>query len=316
MVLMQLSTIRYFCEVARSGSIREAADRLHIATSAISRQIAQLEDELGEPLFERHARGTTLTPAGEIAQGHFREMLVRIESIYDQLSELKGLRRGRVRIATVEGAVAYLLARAIADFHSVYPGVSLEITIAGTSGAVDAVLQDEADLFIAFNVPPNADISVVAQIAEPLYAVVGPEHELWAAESCTLRQIANMRYGYLTEAHGIRQLLDQALHRVGVAPHPALVSNSLEALKAFARRAGGITFMPRFAAQREVEAGELCLVPVLEADLITALLIIGVHRGRRVSRATQELAERIKDLLVDLPKPSATAQSHPASTAL
>lgn len=307
---MQLSTIKYFCEVARSGSIREAADRLHIATSAISRQIAQLEEELGETLFERHARGITLTPAGAIAQEHFREMLLRVDLISDQLSELKGLRRGRVRIATVEGAVAYLLARAIADFHCVYPGVTLEITMAGTSEAVDAVLQDEADLFIAFNVPPNADISIVAQIAEPLYAVVGPAHVLWDAESCTLRQIANMPFGYLTEAHGIRRLLDQALHSLGVVPRPALVSNSIEALKAFARRAGGITFLPRFAAQREIEAGELCLVPVLEADLITALVMIGVHRGRRVSRATQELSQRIKDLLIDLPKPAAAAQGH------
>lgn len=311
---MQLSTLKYFCEVARSGSIREAADRLHIATSAISRQIAQLEEQLGEPLFERHARGITLTAAGAIAQEHFREMLLRVELISDQLSELKELRRGRVHIATVEGAVAYLLARAIADFHNVYPGVALEITMASTPEVVNAVLQDEADLFIAFNAQSNADISIVAQIAEPLYAVVGPEHVLWAAESCTLRQVASMPFGYLTEAHGIRRLLDHAMHSVGVVPRPALVSNSIEALKAFARRAGGITFMPAFAAQREVEAGELCLVSVLEADLVTALLMIGVHRGRRVSRATQEIAKRIKTLLIDLPKPAAAQDASSSTT--
>jgi len=302
---MQLSTIRYFCEVARSGSIREAADRLHIATSAISRQIAQLEGEFGEPLFERHARGITLTSAGAIVQEHFHEMLLRVDLISDHLSELKGLRRGRVRIATVEGAVAYLLAQAIADFHSTYPGITLEVTVASASEIVNTVLKDEADLFIAFNAPPHADISIVAQIAEPLYVVVSPEHELWAAESCTLRQIAHMPFGYMAEAHGIRRLLDQAFHRVGVVPQPALVSNSIEALKAFARRAGGVTFMPRFAAQREIEAGELGLVPVLEVDLMTADLVIGVHRGRRISHATREITERIKNLLMDLPKPTA-----------
>jgi len=300
---MELSTIRYFCEVARSRSLREASERLHVATSALSRQVAQLEEELGQPLFERHARGMTLTEAGEIAHVHFREMLVQIDSIAGQLDDLKDLRRGRLRIITVEGAVAYLLATAVGDFHTLYPGVELEITTAGTTDAITAILQDKADVFIAFNAPPHAEIQILAEVPEPLYAVVGPHHSLWDAASCSLRQISSMRYGCLTEAHGSRLLLDQALHRLGLRPRPVLVSNSVEALKAFARTAGGATFMPWFAVQREVEAGELRLLPLVESGLLTSPLSIGVRRHRRIPKATHELIGRIQVLLVDLPRP-------------
>lgn len=300
---MELSTIRYFCEVARSRSIREASERLHVATSALSRQIAQLEDELGQALFERHARGMTLTEAGEIAHAQFREMLVQIDSVPGQLDELKELRRGKLRIIAVEGAVAYLLATAVGDFHSLYPGVELEITTAGTSDAIAEILQDKADVFIALNALPNAEIRILAEISEPLYAVVGSKHALWNATTCSLRQLSNMRYGCLTEAHGSRQLLDQALHKLGIKPRPILVSNSVEALKAFARTAGGITFMPQFAVQREVQAGELRLIPIIERKLLTSSLGIGVRKHRRIRRATQELIERIRVLLVDLDRP-------------
>jgi DNA-binding transcriptional LysR family regulator len=246
----------------------------------------------------------TLTEAGEVAHAHFREMLVQIDSIAGQLDDLKELRRGRLRIITVEGAVAYLLATAVGDFHALYPGVELDITTAGTTDAITAILQDKADVFIAFNALPHAEIRILAEVPEPLYAVVGPQHSLWDAASCSLRQISNMRYGCLTEAHGSRQLLDQALHKLGLRPRPVLVSNSVEALKAFARAAGGVTFMPWFAVQREVQAGELRLVSLIESELLTSPLSIGVRKHRRIPRATHELIGRVQVLLVNLARAS------------
>ena len=106
---MELSTVRYFHKVACSSSIREAAEQLHVSASAISRKISQLEEEFGQPLFERHARGIKLTQAGEIVRQCFHDMLQNVDSLHDQLGELNGLLRGKVRIATVEGAVTYLL---------------------------------------------------------------------------------------------------------------------------------------------------------------------------------------------------------------
>lgn len=294
---MQLSTIRYFYEVSRTESIRVAAERLHIAPSAVSRQIAQLEDELGHALFERRSTGLQLTLAGKIASEHFRRILVNVDAVRESLDELKDLRRGLIRIATVEGVVAHLLSLAIHDFHSSYPEVRFEVTIAGTAAVVKAVLQGNADLFIAFNVPPESDIKIVAQALEPLYVVVAADHRLSRADGIGLADLAKERLGVLTGEHGIRMLLDNAFSRVGLVPQYTIVSNSIEALKTFVSQGTCITLMPRFAAQREVDAGLLRLVSVRELELITAPLMIGMWRDQPPSRSTLELIERIERLL-------------------
>lgn len=299
---MQLSTLRYFYKVSRSRSIREAAEQLHISASAVSRKIAELEHEFGQALFERHARGMRLTEAGEIVQQHFAQILLTVDTVHEQLNELKGLFRGRVRVASVEGAVAHLLMGAIASLHRDYPQISFELMTASASGAVDAVLLDAADLMIAFNVPPNAKISIVASSEVPLYAVVGTTHALKRARVVSLRDVASAPAGYLTEAHGARMLLDNALNKLGVTPHRMLVTNSIESLKAFVRHGIGMTLLPAFVVEREVRAGEFFLVPVAERELVSAPVIIGVRRGRQLSRGTQELAARLKDLLARPPK--------------
>src|SRR5690242_5543318 len=103
---MQLSVLRYFLAVGRLGSIRQAADELHVAASAISRQIALLEDDYGTPLFERHAQGVRLTAAGEIFAQHARTTLREFERVRSDIDDVRGLKRGEVKLAVVEGVIS------------------------------------------------------------------------------------------------------------------------------------------------------------------------------------------------------------------
>jgi len=294
---MKLSTIRYFCKVARSRSIREAAEELHISASAISRTITQLEDELEQQLLERQARGVKLTQAGEIVHQRFHEILLNLETVREELDDLQGMHRGKIRIATLEGAVTYLLPKAIAEFHRHYPGISFEILTGDVSQAVEAVLQDEAEVLIAFNVPENPQISILARVDLPLYAVMSPRNPLRKRKSVSLKDAGSMEAGYLTENHGTRRLLDQVLGKYGIVPRRTLVTNSIETLKAFVRHGLGITFLPKFTVEREVHNNELLIVPVEEASLVTAQMVIGTRRHRPIAKATEELIERIKTLL-------------------
>ncbi len=133
--------LRYFAAVARHRSIREAAEELHIAQSALSRQIHKLEEDFGVPLFHRHARGVELTSAGEIFLRHARSSLRQIERVRSELDALKGLRRGTVTIQSIESLVQHLLPRAIARFSERHPGISFDVTIDGSDHVVAAVLK-------------------------------------------------------------------------------------------------------------------------------------------------------------------------------
>src|SRR6187549_915212 len=113
--------LRYVDEVARSGSIRKAAERLNIAASAINRQILALEAELGTPIFERLHKRMRLTAAGETIVSHVRNTLREHERMRIRIEELKGLRRGQVTIATMLTLASEVLPQIIASFRDKHP---------------------------------------------------------------------------------------------------------------------------------------------------------------------------------------------------
>ncbi|MDN5680701.1 MAG: LysR family transcriptional regulator, partial [Ewingella sp.] len=123
--MLQHRLLMYLDQVARAGSIRKAAARLHISASAINRQILALEDELGTPLFQRLPRKMVLTAAGEVLIHHVRQTFKELEWAQVKIEELKGLRRGEVTVAMMSGLAANLLPRLASEFRRAHPRVKL-----------------------------------------------------------------------------------------------------------------------------------------------------------------------------------------------
>src|SRR5688500_3953688 len=103
MVLLHAPALKYFDTVVRLGSIRKAAERLIVASSAINRQLLILEDTLGARLFEMLPRGVRLTPAGEVLIKHVRNTLRDFDVARSDIEDLKGLRKGNIVVAATEG---------------------------------------------------------------------------------------------------------------------------------------------------------------------------------------------------------------------
>src|SRR6202012_2081170 len=130
----------YFDEVARQGSIRQASERLHIASSAIDRQILQMEARLGAKLFERTPQGLKLTAAGELMLDTVRRWRRDVSVLKNRIEDLRGLRRGEVTIAVVEGALEFL-SFALAQFREKYDGIVYRIHVAGAQAVTDTILR-------------------------------------------------------------------------------------------------------------------------------------------------------------------------------
>ncbi|MFD0487782.1 LysR family transcriptional regulator [Saccharopolyspora spinosporotrichia] len=116
------TSLRYFLEVARTGSISEASERLHVATSAISRQITKLEQEVGAPLFERQPRGMVLSEAGEILAAYARRSALEAEQVLADVHGVEALHRSTVKLASSEGFARDFLPAAITTFREKHPG--------------------------------------------------------------------------------------------------------------------------------------------------------------------------------------------------
>jgi DNA-binding transcriptional LysR family regulator len=292
--------IRYFDEVARQGSIRKAADRLNVAPSAVNRQILKLEDELGAPLFERLPRGLRLTAAGEILIESVRRWQQDYTRARAQLEELRGLRRGHVSVAVVEGAIAEFLPDVLASFNRSYPLVSLAANVHGSEGVLRRLRAGEVEIGILFNPPLTPAIRVAQSKRYRLGAIVPPDHPLAKRRSVRLRDCAEFPAILSAETVSLRAVLDAALARSRVRLKPVAESNSIAVMKALARRGVGVAYFTTIDIALEAAAGELVYRPLQDSAIPPSILSVCVAAERYLSPAATLLVTHFSEMLAQL----------------
>ena len=292
--------IRYFDEVVRQGSIRRAADRLNVAPSAINRQILKLEDELGTPLFERLPRGLRLTAAGEILVESVRRWQQDYGRARAQLEELRGLRRGHITVAVVEGAIAEFLPDVLARFNRTYPLVSFAVNVHGSEGVLRRLRASDVEIGILFNPPLSPAIRIAQATRFRLGAVVPAGHPLTQRRAVRLRDCADYPAILSAEAVSLRAVLDAALAKSRVRLKPVAESNSIAVMKALARRGVGIAYLTTIDIALEAGAGELVYVPLQDNTIPASTLSICIAAERHLSPAAALLVEHLGETLVGL----------------
>jgi len=285
---------RYFYEVANSGSIRKAAELLHISPSALSRQIQRTEDTLGTPLIERRKTGVQLTAAGELLLQHVRETSTSEEQLRVELANLAGLRRGHVRIVCSDGFLPDLFGKPLQTFAQNYPGVSFEVAvIGGSDGIARAVVQEDAEIGFVFQAHPDARLVVMHRCIQPLHAVVAQGHPLAKRRLVTLKQVSNHPLALQPGSHGIRQIVAGVARKQRVSMAPRFTCSSTLALKTCAEHYGAVAILPCFAVAAELKLKRLVAVPLAEAACRNGEVQMIVRAGRKSSRVVLELASQL-----------------------
>lgn len=294
------ATLNYFGEVARCGSVRQAADRLYVAASAVSRQISKLEQYVGTPLFDRRAGGMFLTDAGMLLAEYLTRSERELDRALAAIDDLRGLSSGEVSVATVEGMIDEFLPQVLEAFRQQFPAMVLTVRVGSALAVMESIAADEADVGISFNVPRKKNLVIVAQHAQPVVAVCAPGHPVASKSRVSLRALTAYSLAVQDTSFGTRRLLDDAFSRAKLVLEPQLVTNSLLLLKTFARQGGVVTFLPAFVVKPEVERGELVTVSTDSAILRSATLDLCVHGGRRLSSAAQQFLASTRSALLRL----------------
>ena len=247
--------LRYLDEVVRSGSIRQAAERLHVSASSINRQIIALEEEMGMQIFHRLPRRLRLTAAGELLISHIRETLKQHERLQTRIEELRGVRGGQIRIAAMHGIAGGVLRPVIAKFRRNHRGVKITISAHVVDGIVDALLSGEADLGLAYKLPDNPNLIATGDLPD--------------ADGGRRLAVASARAALAGAAVRLPRISDRACrrddddppadHRRLLARRPAfpagLLSNSVEFMKAMARSGEAVTFLSRIDVAEDQREG-------------------------------------------------------------
>jgi DNA-binding transcriptional LysR family regulator len=264
---MQLHSraLRNFDMIRRCGSIREAARHLHLSSSALNRQLLQLEAELGGPLFERLTHGLKLTPMGEVVARHVINVLHEGERMDGELAALKGLQRGRLDVVSVAALTTAVLPEVLQTMQSRYPSIKVNVHIASSDVAAARVAEGDADVALAFVRRKSAALRQLAVGAFPLGAVVPAGHALAARRQVSFAECA--RFPLVLPSPDLSFHADlsalMANHKRSVTVQ--LETASLELMKGLALRGLGVAFLNRFGIERELAEGTLVHIPMKPA---------------------------------------------------
>jgi DNA-binding transcriptional LysR family regulator len=282
---MQSTSLRYFCEVVRCGSLRRAAEVLHIAPSAISRQIATLEHRVKSPLFERQTNKLVLTEEGRLLAQHAETIEQDFRRVLVAIDDISKFRRGNVRIATVEAMVGQVLPEAISAFQAQYPNLTVNVDVLGTNDVVEAVLRDAVDVGIAFCPEDRDDLDVKFEYPQPLHAIVSPKNRLASSAGIALSALSQFRVALPYESFGIRRLVERVAGDAPINLLRILETNSIELVKGIVRHSSAITFLPLSAILHDIDHGLLAAVPMTDPLLRKTCIRVLCMKGRVLSKA-------------------------------
>ena len=287
------NSLRYIMAVAQSGSIRGAATMLNVAQSAISRQILNVEGSLGVALFERHARGVSPTPAGEVFLRFARDTRRLEERVRSEIDALSGLHRGMVRVWAIDSVSQDVLPKAIMSFTENNPGIRFEVTVASTEEIVSAIQDARADIGIAFQPRLPAGVRTSLRLRFPVHALMSAKHPLARVKELSLVETLNYPIALTMPGAGSRILIDATALAGGAVLLPRFESNSIRLLAQFASKSPGITFLSRLCAFSGLKSGELAAIRLRDRLMSIARIEVLTLAERTLPLAAQQFQDHL-----------------------
>ncbi|WP_454731396.1 MULTISPECIES: LysR substrate-binding domain-containing protein [Cupriavidus] len=297
---MHARVLRYLDEVVSRGSIRQAALHLHVAPTAINRQILDLEAELGAPLFERINKRLRLTPLGKMVLAHVRQTLREHELLRSRIEAVKGMRQGEVTVATTAGLAGSLMPSLVHGFRQQYPGILVRLLDLPVAEIAAAVERGDADLGLGYDLPDVAAFRILAGSDWPVGAVVAPGHALAARPSALLAECLAWPVILPAPSMSLRGLLDEGFARAGLAVLAATETTSTALMRSLVMLGDGIAFLNPLDVLDERARGTLAWLPLRDGNLPRQTLRLVARARGEPGAAAGLMAERIGAALAEV----------------
>lgn len=249
-----------FAAVAKQNSFTRAAEALHLTQPAVSIQVRQITDTVGLPLFEQSGRDLVLTSAGE-------ELLKTVRSLDDiwnrfesAIDELKGMRRGKLRVALVTTA-KYFLPRMLGAFYKRYPEIDIELEIANREKIVERLRNNQDDLYV-MSYPPN-DLDIVRRpFLDNEYVVIAPATHWAVGRAVPLSALAEEPFILREQGSGSRHVIEQHMRTCNQQLRVRLGLASNEAIRDLVASGMGLSVLSRHALGKDPERDGLAVLDV------------------------------------------------------
>jgi DNA-binding transcriptional LysR family regulator len=293
---MDFSRLAVFRAVAHQLSFSKAAEELQLSQPAVSKQIQQLEAELGTRLFQRTGRRVELTEAGRLVLDYAQRLSFLSDEMRRALSELEGVQRGYLRLGASSTPGLYLLPQLLAGFRREYPGVETTLVISNSADVARRVGLGEIDLGFVGAVPQIAGLLVRNFADDEIVLIVPAGHALTRRRKFVPASAAWLAPEVLIvrePGSATRQIAEANLARLGVSPRQVMEMSGPEGVKRAVAAGLGIAFISRHAITLEV-AQKLVDVPDFPQLRFSRPLFLITRKDARPSAASLAFLELVE----------------------
>lgn len=271
---MNLHHLKVFLAVAETGGISAGAERLHISQPAVSREIRELEAQLGLNLFDRQPRGVRLTEGG-LRLLEYAQRIFSLEQMAER--ELRGfanLMQGELILGASATLGSYLLPPLINRFYSQYPNIFIRLYISNTEEVTQQL--DEGRIHLGFVEGPFAEhqYAHTALARDALLPVVGPSHPLAGQPQLTVQELTRHALYMREPGSGARLSIERAYQAHGLEARASMVIGGTEALKRLIADGRGIAWLSQLVVETELASGQLVQLDVSDLQIERGLHVL------------------------------------------
>lgn len=293
---ISLEQIRAFKAVAKTKSFSQAAGLTFRTQSAVSSQIKNLEESLGEVLFARSTRSLSLTNAGDIFLGYAEKILNLLNQSVDEIRDLKHEVCGTLVISTSDTSASYRLPPLVKKFQERYPKIELVIRNGTSNQTLKAVEAGEVDLGIATIKASSKNFAVFPLFQKSDCLICHPDHPLAGRQSVLLKDLEQHPILLLDSDSSTRREIDLACEQARVKLNVRMALSSIEVAKNLVQVNSGISIVPEVSIVQELRQEKLVKLPI--SDFQNSIKEIGLiqHKTRYQSRASKAFKELCLEL--------------------
>jgi DNA-binding transcriptional LysR family regulator len=291
---MDLSQLETFLAVVEERGFSRAAARLHRTQPAVSHAIRRLEEEVGDPLFERTSREGTLTAAGELLREYAERLLKLRREASSAIEELRSLERGRLHLAANEYTCLYLLP-VLDEFRRVFPHISVLVQRALASRIPEQILERTVELGIVTFRPDEEQLRLIGVYTDSVVFIVNPRHPLAREKKVAIRDLGAENFIAHNVVSPLRRRVIDLFEKHKTPLNMNVELPSLEAIKRFVAMGNGVALVPGLTVRDELARGELVQVPVPELK-IERQLFLASRRNATLSHAALAFLKAVKAL--------------------
>lgn len=288
-----LHQLKIFDAVARHMSFARAAEELYLTPPALSIQVKQLAEIVGQPLFEQIGKKISLTAAGEISWATCQDVLNRLEQLTQELAALQGLEKGSLKLATVT-TVKYFIPRLLGDFCTKHPGIDTILFMGNRETLLERMSRNQDDMYILGQPPEHMNVITEPFADNLLVVVASPSHPLAKEKDIAPSRLKDVAFILREPGSGTRLAFERFFEQHGFALKGRMELGSNEAVKQVVAGGLGVAVLSASTLRAELTSGELTILDIRGLPLERKWYVV-YPGGKQLTPASKAFMEYLFD---------------------